>query len=407
MSRIVVVGGGAAGLELTTLLAAQFKKTGHHQVILVEPESHHYWKPRFHEVAAGSFDSELDAICYFSHSAKQGYQHLQARMTGLNRTQKQIELHSTLDGTSQLLSYDLLVMATGAISNDFGTQGVTEHCLFLDTPQQALQSQQQINTLLRSGGRRTVNIVGAGATGVELAAELAEVSRSLTQHPHAAELSINLIEAADRVLPHNPPAMSRKAEQRLLSYGINVLTSTRISQVDTDGMTTATNRSLPAQLQFWAAGIKAPQWLTQLDGLATNRINQLQVKPTLQTTLDDAIFALGDCAEIPQPDGTMVPPKAQSANRAALHLAKTLPGFLRGEPLTEFIFKDAGMFVAMGHHYAISTTMNNRLILQGELMRTLYNTIFRLHQKTVSGILTVLRLMITKQLKRVFMPGSM
>ncbi|WP_076412378.1 NAD(P)/FAD-dependent oxidoreductase [Shewanella sp. UCD-KL12] len=402
MSRVVIVGGGAAGLELASMLGRSVNKND--EVILVDGETHHYWKPRFHEIAAGTFDSDLDTLCYFSHGAKNGYMHYQAWMTDINRADQQLIVRRP-SGNLDTINYDYLVIAIGAISNDFATQGALEHCLFLDTPEQARDSWQQISSLLRSGEQRTVNIVGAGATGLELAAELAKVSSKLAQNPHAAKLTINLIEASDRVLPNSPLKMSKHAQSTLEKYDINLMLDTRISHVTSHSMTTSSGLTIDADIQFWAAGIKAPDWLNNIAGLESNNVNQLKVHQTLATTLDPHVFALGDCAAIPQSDGTMVPPKAQAANRAAVHLSKSLVGLMKGKALKPFVYKDGGMVVAIGHNFAISTMMNDRLILKGRLVRRLYDTIFRLHQKTVSGLFTMSRLIIAKRLKCIFQPS--
>ena len=408
MSRIVIVGGGAAGIELSTLLAkANHKK---HEIILVEPETDHYWKPRLHEIAAGTFDRELDSVCYFTHGAINGYQHYQAAMTDINREDKMLVVRRN-DGTQAMVKYDYLVVAVGAVSNDFNTTGARDNCIFLDSASQARHAWNKISQLLREGNDRTVNIVGAGATGVELAAELARVSHKLQRY-NAAKLTINLIEAADRVLPNSPQKMSSKVLKELQRTNINVLLNTRISEVSDYGMVTADNQPLDADIQFWAAGVKAPDWLNGVGGLEYNRMNQILVNANLTTTVDDSIFSLGDCASIPQADGSFVPPKAQAANRAAVHLTKSLTNLLRGKELTDFEFKDGGMVVAVGHHFAVGSfaphsKMADKLVFKGRLIRRLYDTIFRLHQRTVEGLFTVSRLIITKRLKALFQPNGM
>ncbi|OCH41485.1 NAD(P)/FAD-dependent oxidoreductase [Aliivibrio fischeri] len=407
MSRIIVVGGGAAGLELSTLLTKSTRKED--EIILVEPETHHYWKPRLHEIAAGTFDSDLDSVCYFTHGAHHGYQHYQGAMTGIDH-ENQTLLVRRPDGTESGLSYDYLVVAIGAISNDFNTLGAQEHCLFLDSAGQARQAWNQISQILREGKSSTINIVGAGATGVELAAELARVSKKLKRY-NASSLSINLIEAAHRVLPNSPQKMSDKVLKELEKSGVNVLLETRISEVTANGMRTDVDKFLGADIQFWAAGVKAPDWLNGIGDLSYNRMNQINVNQNLSSTEDPRIFVIGDCAAIPQPDGSFVPPKAQAANRAAVHLAKSLGRYLRGKELTDFIFQDSGMVVAVGHHFAVGTfapgtRLEGKLVLQGRLIRRLYDTIFRLHQRTVTGMFTVSRLMITKRLKAFFKPAG-
>ena len=331
-------------------------------------------------------------------------------MTDINRENKMLAVRRN-DGTEAAVKYDYLVVAVGAVSNDFNTTGARDNCIFLDSASQARHAWNKISQLLREGNDRTVNIVGAGATGVELAAELARVSHKLQRY-NAAKLTINLIEAADRVLPNSPQKMSAKVLKELQRTNINVLLNTRISEVSEHGMVTADNQALEADIQFWAAGVKAPEWLNGLGGLEYNRMNQIIVNANLTTTIDDSIFALGDCASIPQADGSFVPPKAQAANRAAVHLTKSLTGLLRGKELTDFEFKDGGMVVAVGHHFAVGSfapqsKMANSLVFKGRLIRRLYDTIFRLHQRTVEGMFTVSRLIITKRLKALFQPTGM
>ena len=169
MSNFVVVGGGAAGLEMVTRLASSFSSKSGHTVTLVEPSSHHLWKPRLHEIAAGTFDNELDSVAFRLHAACHGYQYVQARMSGLDRANKTITVSAEFS-PEQTLKFDYLVIAVGAISNDFKIPGVSEHCLFLDSASQAEKAWEQMKQMMANGGAHRVSIVGGGATGVELAA---------------------------------------------------------------------------------------------------------------------------------------------------------------------------------------------------------------------------------------------
>ncbi|GIC79064.1 NAD(P)/FAD-dependent oxidoreductase [Moritella sp. F3] len=399
MLRIVVVGGGAAGLELVTRLG----RNKRHEVMLIEPSSHHFWKPRLHEIAAGTFDAELDSVSYFQHAECNGYTHIQDAMTGLNRDTKTISLRGTMNNETTL-QYDHLVMAVGAVSNDFQTPGVSEHCLFLDSSGQAQKAWQHVKQQLKATGTRHISIVGAGATGVELAAELAKVSRKLQRYRQASEFKITLIEAAERVLPGSPECMSNKVKTALEKQGITVLTNTRVQRADAGKLVTSENEIISADLQIWAAGIKCAEWLTKLDGLETNRLNQLIVKSTLQSSLDNSIFVIGDNAQCTQPDGSFVPPRAQAANQAATHLAKQFNRLLKNKPLQPFIYHDGGMVVAVGHDNAVGTLMNNKLVLKGSLIRNLYDTIFRLHQRVLFSWGRVTALVVLKRIKCMLNP---
>ncbi|QUM89810.1 NAD(P)/FAD-dependent oxidoreductase [Moritella sp. 36] len=399
MLRIVVVGGGAAGLELVTRLG----RNKRHEVILVEPSSHHFWKPRLHEIAAGTFDTELDAVSYFQHAECNGYTHIQDAMTGLDRDSKIIHLRG-MNSAPTKLQYDYLVMAVGAISNDFKTPGVSEHCLFLDSSGQAELAWQQIKQQLKATGTRRISIVGAGATGVELAAELAKVSSKLQRYRQASKFKITLVEAAGRVLPSSPECMSEKVQEALKKQGITIRTETRVQRAETGKLITSENEIIPADLQIWAAGIKCAEWLTKLDGLETNRLNQLIVNPTLQSNLDDSIFVIGDNAQCTQPDGSFVPPRAQAANQAATHLAKQFNRMLKDKPLQPFIYNDGGMVVAVGNGNAVGALMNNRIVLKGRLIRHLYDTIFRLHQRVLFSWGRVTALVVLKRIKAMLNP---
>ncbi|AXB33984.1 NAD(P)/FAD-dependent oxidoreductase [Vibrio campbellii] len=402
MSNFVVVGGGAAGLEMVTRLASSFSSKSGHTVTLVEPSSHHLWKPRLHEIAAGTFDNELDSVAFRLHAACHGYQYVQARMSGLDRANKTITVSAEFS-PEQTLKFDYLVIAVGAISNDFKIPGVSDHCLFLDSASQAEKAWEQMKQMMANGGSHRVSIVGGGATGVELAAEWAKVSKQLNRYQNDTQLSITLIEAADRVLPASADCMSEKVLKKLQKQGVNVRLNARVQRAEADRIVTE-NEVIPADLQIWAAGIRCPDWLANLDGLESNRINQLKVLPTLQTTLDESVFVIGDSAECPQEDGRVVPPRAQAANQAAAHLAKQFKRLVKGKELRPFVYKDGGMVVALGHDYAVGSLMNDKVVLRGRYVRRLYDTIFRLHQRVIFGWFRVSALVVLKRLKGLLNP---
>src|SRR5690606_36246119 len=237
-------------------------------------------------------------------------------MTGLDRQQRRIQLAPIQDENGEALiparqlDYDYLVVAVGSNTNDFNTTGAAEHCIFLDTRAQAERFHTRlINQYLKAQVRGemvpdesiNVAIIGAGATGVELAAELHHAALMLRSYGldrvRAEDLNISLVEAGPRILPALPERLASKAAATLNGLGVHIRTGSPVKEVQADGLLLADGQFIPASLKVWAAGIRAPAFLAGL-GLETNRINQLLVDKTLRTA-DERIFAFGDCAACP------------------------------------------------------------------------------------------------------------
>lgn len=421
--RIVIVGGGAGGLELATSLGKTLGKRGTASITLVDANLTHIWKPLLHEVAAGSLNSSEDELNYVAQAKWNHFEFQLGRMSGLDRAAKQIQLSATLDPETGLelvparsIGYDTLVIAVGSTTNDFGTQGAAEHCLFLDTRKQAERFHQQLlNHYLRahaghdeSRAQISVAIVGAGATGVELAAELHNAAKELAAYGLGRiapeNMRITLIEAGPRVLPALPERIGQPVHQTLEKLGVTVLTNAAVSEVTAESLLTSSGQVIPASLKVWAAGIRAPGFLKDIDGLETNRINQLVVRPTLQTTHDDDIFAFGDCAACPQP-GTdrNVPPRAQAAHQQASLLAKSLKLRIEGKALLEYTYKDYGSLISLSHFSAVGNLMGNltgSVMLEGWLARMFYVSLYRMHQAALYGLFRTGMLMLGSRIGR-------
>ena len=421
--RIVIVGGGAGGLELATSLGKTLGKRGTATITLVDANLTHIWKPLLHEVAAGSLNSSEDELNYVAQAKWNHFEFQLGRMSGLDRAAKQIQLSATLDPETGLelvparsIGYDTLVIAVGSTTNDFGTQGAAEHCLFLDTRKQAERFHQQLlNHSLRahaghdeSRAQISVAIVGAGATGVELAAELHNAAKELAAYGLGRiapeNMRITLIEAGPRVLPALPERIGQPVHQTLEKLGVTVLTNAAVSEVTAESLLTSSGQVIPASLKVWAAGIRAPGFLKDIDGLETNRINQLVVRPTLQTTHDDDIFAFGDCAACPQP-GTdrNVPPRAQAAHQQASLLATSLKLRIEGKALPEYTYKDYGSLISLSHFSAVGNLMGNltgSVMLEGWLARMFYVSLYRMHQAALYGLFRTGMLMLGSRIGR-------
>jgi NADH dehydrogenase len=421
--RIIIVGGGAGGLELATRLGKTLGKRDLARVTLVDANLTHIWKPLLHEVAAGSLNSSEDELNYVAQAKWNHFEFQLGRMEGLDRSAKKIQLSATLDEQgdelvpARSLDYDTLVIAVGSTTNDFGTPGAAENCLFLDTRVQAERFHRQLlNHYMRahasqaeSAEQISVAIVGAGATGVELAAELHHAAHELAAYGldsiKPENMRITLIEAGPRVLPALPERIGQPVHKTLEKLGVTVLTNAAVSEVTRDSLKTAQGQDIPASLKVWAAGIRAPDFLKELDGLESNRINQLQVRPTLQTTRDDNIFAFGDCAACPQPgeEGRNVPPRAQAAHQQASLLAKSLKLRIEGKALPTYRYKDYGSLISLASFSAVGNLMGNltgSVMLEGWLARMFYVSLYRMHQMALYGVFRTMMLMLSDRIGR-------
>jgi NADH dehydrogenase len=414
--RIVIVGGGAGGLPLAALLGDKLARRGRAEVTLVDPYPTHVWKPLLHEVAAGRMDADSHGVDYPAIAHRHGFRFRQGAMTGLDRARRTIRVAAVYDddGAEVLperdVAYDTLVFAVGCEANDFGVPGVAEHAIKLDTPPQAerfhrrlLAASVRADSQKGEGGAGTVDIViiGAGATGVELAAEIRQTTREhatygLDHLDPERDIRITVLEAAPRILPPLSERIAAAATQLLATLHVDVHVGERVVEVTGEAVRTASGKRYPADLIVWAAGIRAPAWLAAIDGLETNRANQLVVQQTLQTTRDPDVFALGDCAACPWPQvgpAAFVPPRAQVAYQQATLLAKAMRARLDGRALPAFRFRDYGSLVSLGELSAVGTLMGaligGSLLVQGLIARWMYASLYKMHQVALFGFARV------------------
>jgi len=409
--RIVVVGGGAGGLELATRLGDTLGKRGEARVTLVDRARSHLWKPLLHEVAAGSLDVDDHELDYLAQAHWHHFTYRYGELVGLDRARKIALLGPTFDEDGRQVTperaepYDTLVVAIGSTTNDFGTPGVRDHAIPLETTTQARRfNRRLLNACIRAQtqaapiapGQLHVAIIGAGATGTELAAELHRATRQLVAYgmdriDPERDLRLTLIEAAPRILPALPERLSEAATKLLEGLGVTVLAGTRVSAVTAEGVQLADGRFLESELVVWSAGVKGPPVLAALDGLELARMHQLAVLPTLQTTRDPDIFALGDCAACPGPGpGGFLPPRAQAAHQQASHVLRQIRRRLKGAPVENFKYRDFGSLVSLGHYSTVGSLMGvlvgKSLMVEGYFARLMYRSLYKMHQRALHGV---------------------
>ena len=412
--HIIVVGGGAGGLELATRLGNKYGRRKSADITLIDRSRTHVWKPLLHEIAAGSMDIDRHQLDYLAQAHWHGFTYRFGEMTGIDRATRQVHLAATFDEDGRPITpvrsftYDILVMAIGSVSNDFGTPGVAEHAIMLDTAEQAERfNRRLVNACLNAHtqaapirpGQLNVTIIGAGATGTELSAELHRTARGVIAYgmdniDADKDLKITLIEAADRILPALPERMSTAVSARLAELKVDVRTKSRVTGVTGAGVQLENGAFVASELVVWAAGVKGPDVLAKLDGLEVSRSNQLVVKPSLETTRDPNIFAMGDCCYlVPEGEQWPIPPRAQAAHQQADHMAGQIALRMKGEAVQPFKYHDFGSLVSLGHYATVGNMMGfiggRSLFIEGLVAKLMYRSLYKMHEVALHGYVKV------------------
>lgn len=413
METIVIVGGGAGGLELATRLGDNLGKSERARVVLVDRSPTHFWKPLLHTVASGKLDPQVHQVEYSAQAADHGFQFVHGEVVSVDRDNRTLDVgaYCSDDGVEVLpcrkLQYDKLVFACGAVTNFFNIPGAAAHSLTLDNVQDAeffrkrfLASCMQAS--LRRGDTKdaavNIVIVGAGATGVELAAELRHTVHTLARYnvhslDPARDVRISIIERGDRILPQLNPRLSKRAARHLRRLGIDVCTGTTVARVDEDAVIDVAGQRHASDITVWAAGVEGPEICTTLD-LPLNRIKQIIVTPGLQTAGDENVFALGDCSSYVCPArGSAVPPRAQVAHQQAVFLAEVLSRARRTDitaDIPAFQYRDYGSLVSLGPFAAVGVLMDGgakgrEMLVGGRAARLLYGLMYQKHVLSLHG----------------------
>ncbi|MCQ9155260.1 NAD(P)/FAD-dependent oxidoreductase [Acidomonas methanolica] len=418
--RLVIVGGGVAGLALATRLGDQLGRTGQAAITLVDKSFAHVWKPMLHCFAAGTAQNENDRVPFLPHASRHHFEFWPGEITAIDRESRALTLAPVraADGSEvlgeRMVHYDIIVLAIGSRANDFGTPGILEHCLFIDNFVEANSFNEKFRmALLRAFADHeplNIAIVGGGATGTQLAAELHKALElaalySFGQTPPT--LNVTLLEAGARILPAFPEEVSAAATKELEALGVTVRMNAMVTGADATGYTLRDGGRVDAELRVWAAGVRAPAVTEQFGGLKLTRSGQIEVHPSLQSTEDDRFFAMGDCSFIV---GNPVAPTAQAARQQAHHLARHLPArLLSGTPVPDWTFRNKGAIVALSDYNGWGTFSGGTVFgggwFRGLSARVGHLALYRQHQFEIYGPWRGLLAMITDGLDRLIRPA--
>ncbi|WP_375261390.1 NAD(P)/FAD-dependent oxidoreductase [Palleronia sp.] len=407
-TQIVVVGGGAAGLGLVRKLAATYGRDTH-DIILIEKNRTHVWKPLLHEVAAGSMDANADEVGYGGHAARWGYRFFNAALERIDRDRRMVVTAPLRDEEGAIvidrheIRYDWLVLAVGGVSNDFGIPGVREHAMFLESRQNADHFRRKLlNACLRVNDTRAhgedaqvrVCIVGGGATGVELSAELVNAAKALRSYGlevfDESALKITLLEAGPRLLPALDEEISEKVEERLRELGVDVRTGAMVTEVAPRRVSVRDGDDISADMILWASGVRGDHALSSITDLELSNQGRIVVEPALRTPADERIFAIGDCCHCVLPgEERPVPPRAQTAQQMADHMVGQIARAQKDERLKNFVYRDRGALVSLSRFATHGSLMGNlvggRMEIEGRIARLAYMSLYRMHLMAVHG----------------------
>ena len=428
LHRVVIVGGGAGGLELATKLGNTLGKKKIAEIILIDAKKTHVWKPLLHEIAAGSLNPDKDELEYLAQAHWHHFKFRYGRVNQVDSQKKTVSIEPTydIDGAEIIplrkIKYDTLVLSVGSTVNDFNIPGAKEFAVALDTQDQAERFHQKLhNSILRAQtqkgsvrpGQLEVVIVGGGATGVELAAELHKATREMTAYGldrvnPDRDISISLVEASNRLLPALPVKISTSVESELRKLNVKLFLGERVTKVTKDGIETQSGKKIISSLVVWAAGIKAPEFLSQIKGIETNSIHQIKVESTLQSTSNADIFAFGDCAACPVKPGSdlLVPPRAQAAHQQASMLYKSIKSKVLkpNKALANYVYKDYGSLVNLGRYSTVGNLMGSLLggsmFVEGLNARLMYLMLYQMHLSALHGVVSVIFRLLGKIISR-------
>ncbi|MEM8982095.1 MAG: NAD(P)/FAD-dependent oxidoreductase [Pseudomonadota bacterium] len=414
MQRIIVLGGGAGGLELVVKLGRKLGRRREAEVILVDKNPTHIWKPLFHEVATGSMNSYHDEAAYQMLARKHGFKFVLGRATSIDLNERNIELAPIkADGVQMVpvrtLSYDTLIVAVGSQSNDFGIAGVKEFSRQLDSREEAEQFHKIFTAQMHRVNAENapelqqlnVVIVGGGATGVELAADMHNVVQRLSEYGFERfskdRLKVRLIEAADELLPRLPIRIGTAVHRELGKIGIDVRTGTMVAKVEKKAVITSEDESIPADISVWAAGVKAPQWIAD-SGFSVDRLGRIEVNDDLSVQGLDGVYALGDCCACKDRHGKDIPPRAQAAHQMADIVARNVIAARRGREARPFIYRDFGSLISLSKYSTVGNLMGNLMrgsvFVEGWMARMFYLSLYRMHQSAVHGLFSTFLIML-------------
>jgi NADH dehydrogenase len=347
--KVVVLGGGFGGLTAARNLS-KFA-----DVIVVDRHNFQTFLPLLYQVSTAGLAADHVAYPIRGALKKTGAKFCMASPIAIDHRNKEIKLDS-----SEVLSFDHLVVALGSATSDFGIPGVSEYALGMKSVTEALTIRAEVmrrfEDLCRFNDdtKFNVTVVGGGPTGVEMAGALAELKRGplKSDEPNAAaNIRVRIIEASSRLLPPFAESLSARTKKDLEKLEVEVLLNSAVKKVEHRKIELSDGKIIDSEITIWAAGVTGSPAIAKLN-LPTER-GRIKVEKTLQVSNYPYIWAIGDNAGAFDKNGRFLPMVAPVAIQQGKFLAKQIKRISDGKPLEDFKYLDKGSMATIGRHKAI------------------------------------------------------
>ncbi|MCO4845561.1 MAG: NAD(P)/FAD-dependent oxidoreductase [Sulfurovum sp.] len=356
MKKVLVIGGGYGGLRAIETLY----KYEDIEITLIDKNPYHYLQTEAYGYIAGQFDMHNVAIDLknWCEGFKERVAFIHEEVTSINFEKKSVHLNG------EDLFYDYLIIATGAKTHFFSfIEGLRKNSYGVKNLERAHNFRMEFENLIykklqheegAKEGELNIAVGGAGLSGVEVAAEMAYVldNYSKTIGDTAKEIHIYLIDASDTILPGMGQYSINNTKKRLEALGVKILTGAFINNVDASHIYFKNGEKLPYRFMIFTGGIKGTALNDTIEN-EKNSINQLIATPELNVKGQKDVFAIGDCVEIKDAEGNILPPTAQIAEKSAEYVAKTIKQRIDGVQSKAFDADVQGIFIALGGKYAV------------------------------------------------------
>ena len=384
--RVVILGGGFGGTSAAQRLEQLFPRNPSLEITLVSQSNYLLFTPMLAEVASGAVEAQ-----HISAPVRASCPHTRfrrAEVEAIDTESQAVWIRASMSMPTEALSYDHLVLALGSVPNYYGLPGLEEHSITMKTLEDAIGLRNRVIACLEHADvepdeeerRRllTFVVVGGGFAGTEIIAELCDlVHGALRYYPNiqASALRFVLINSGDRILPELSAELGDYALRKLQMRGVEFLLEARVAGANGDAVLLNDGRSVATRTLVWTAG-NQPNPLLRTLPCEHNRAGAVLVESTLEVKGLTRVWAVGDCAQVPDPDNEegFYPPTAQHALRDGKVVAGNIVASIREKPLRGFRFRTIGLLVGLGQRTAVAEIRGRRFagLLAWAMWRSIY-----------------------------------